>query len=192
MGNQTLLEIERKYLIKYPDTRLLSEIAGVHMSTIVQTYLDPETHPHARVRARTENGHTVYTHTVKTPVSALTRIEDEREISFTEYEALRAEADKASAPIYKTRYNLPFEGCVFEIDIYLAVSSKPLEVGGNVSFLAVVNSNHRCAEIGLYSYGDVSRNVDSVLLVNKRSASARGVVVAGKSVFCYLNARAAV
>ena len=118
MGNQTLLEIERKYLIKYPDTRLLSEIAGVHMSTIVQTYLDPETHPHARVRARTENGHTVYTHTVKTPVSALTRIEDEREISFAEYEALRAEADKASAPIYKTRYNLPFEGFVFEIDIY--------------------------------------------------------------------------
>ena len=116
--SQTLLEIERKYLIKHPDTRALAELSGVHMSTIVQTYLCPETHPHARVRARTENGHTVYTHTVKTPVSAITRIEDEHEISFEEYEALLAHADKNSATIYKTRYNLPFEGFVFEIDIY--------------------------------------------------------------------------
>lgn len=116
--NQTLLEIERKYLIAYPDTRLLTSLPGVHMSGIVQTYLDPKTHPHARVRARTQNGHTVYTHTVKTPVSTLTRIEEEREISFAEYEALLRDADKNSAVIRKTRYNVPFEGFVFEIDIY--------------------------------------------------------------------------
>ena len=116
--SQTLLEIERKFLIEYPDTRLLSDTPGVHMSTITQTYLDPDTHPHARVRARTENGHTVYTHTVKTPVSAITRIEDEHEISFEEYQALLTHADKNSATIYKTRYNLPHEGFVFEIDIY--------------------------------------------------------------------------
>ena len=118
MTNQIFLEIERKYLIQYPDTRVLADLPGVHMSTIVQTYLDGDTHPHARVRARTENGHTVYTHTVKTPVSALTRVEDEHEITFEEYEALLSHADQGSATIYKTRYNLPFEGFVFEIDIY--------------------------------------------------------------------------
>ena len=133
--SQTLLEIERKYLIKHPDTRALAELSGVHMSTIVQTYLCPETHPHARVRARTENGHTVYTHTVKTPVSAITRIEDEHEISFEEYEALLAHADKNSATIYKTRYNLPFEGFVFEIDIYSSnMFSARIEVRVSISF----------------------------------------------------------
>ena len=116
--SQTILEIERKYLIAYPDTRALSEIPGAHSSTIVQTYLNPETHPHARVRARTENGHTVYTHTVKTPINALTRVEDEREISFETYEELCAHADSQSATIHKTRYNIPFEGFLFEIDIY--------------------------------------------------------------------------
>ena len=66
-----MLEIERKFLIERPEDGCLSDYK---FSDIVQTYLLPK----GRVRMRKYEDRTVYTHTVKTSVTNITRIEEER------------------------------------------------------------------------------------------------------------------
>ncbi len=110
-------EIERKYLIRMPDPDFLRENAS--LSTIEQTYLlrtDP--HVNARVRKRGREGAWTYTHTQKTRVSDLRRIEDEREISEDEYLSLLTRADPERSVIRKTRWVLPWRGQLFEIDVF--------------------------------------------------------------------------
>ena len=119
MENQTKaqepLEIERKFLIPYPNIAELKALPGCAALEIVQTYLCGGA---ARVRkSASENGCT-YTHTEKRKISELTRIEIEREISEQEYiEHLKA-ADPAFRPIEKTRLRIPYGGHIFEIDIF--------------------------------------------------------------------------
>ena len=110
-------EIERKYLIRYPDlSRLELEAAR---SEIVQTYLvRPEDGGRSRVRKRSTNGKTTYTHTVKKRVNELRSEEWEREIDEEEYARLLKAADPERATLHKTRYCLPYRGHVFEIDVY--------------------------------------------------------------------------
>ena len=109
------LEIERKFLIPYPNIAELKALPGCAALEIVQTYLCGGA---ARVRkSASENGCT-YTHTEKRKISELTRIEIEREISEQEYiEHLKA-ADPAFRPIEKTRLRIPYGGHIFEIDIF--------------------------------------------------------------------------
>lgn len=110
------IEIERKYLIRYPDLSFLTEHA--HASSITQTYLLNDSGETERVRAREENGVCTYTHTAKRWLTKLTREEHEWEISQAEYERLLQRADPARKPICKTRWILPYCGQTFEIDIY--------------------------------------------------------------------------
>lgn len=115
--NHDKFEIERKYLIAYPDPEALRREA--EGTRIVQTYLVPEKPGRTdRVRARGQEGAWVYTHTVKERVSDLKCIEIEREISREDYEALLRRADPACRVIEKTRWVLPWEGQNFEIDLY--------------------------------------------------------------------------
>ena len=110
-------EIERKYLIRMPDTTFLAAHAA--SSQIEQTYLRrPAPQVNARVRKRGREGAWVYTHTQKTRVSDLRRIEDEREIGEDEYRVLLLQADPERKPIRKTRWVLPYKGQSFEIDIF--------------------------------------------------------------------------
>ena len=110
-------EIERKYLIRMPDQAYLA--ANAQPSQIQQTYLlRPAPHVNARVRKRGKAGAWVYTHTQKTRVSDLRRIEDEREISEEEYKTLLLQADPERRVICKTRWVLPWKGQSFEIDIF--------------------------------------------------------------------------
>ena len=113
------LEIERKYLIRVPDEGLLDSLA-VSRDWIEQTYLIPaEAGLTDRVRARRAvGGETRYTHTVKRPVSAMTHEEDEESITAEDYAALLQRADPALQVIRKTRWCIPFEGHMLEIDRY--------------------------------------------------------------------------
>ncbi len=110
-------EIERKFLIRFPDMELLrSRATG---SEIVQTYLlCPEKGCTARVRKRGWPGSYRYTHTVKTRISDLRRLEQEREISEAEYQALLRQADPALRTLYKQRWCLEYRGQLFEIDLF--------------------------------------------------------------------------
>ena len=109
------LEIERKFLIHYPDRAKLEALPCCIVRKIVQTYLSGGS---ARVRKSTGTQGCIYTHTEKRKISELTRIENERVISEEEYLNYLKAADPAFRPIEKTRLCIPYEGHTFEIDIY--------------------------------------------------------------------------
>ena len=116
MENTIPLEIERKYLIQLPDEGTLDSLA-LGRDWIEQTYLLAEEGTTERVRARrSPGGEPVYTHTVKRRRSALTREELEQEISREEYEALLGRADPTLRVICKTRWRIPYEGHILEVD----------------------------------------------------------------------------
>ena len=112
------LEIERKFLIRYPEVSWLADRQGSRCAELTQTYLRSDGHGSRRVRSWTESGKTVWYETSKRMVTDITREEIEREISEEEYLALLKEADPARHPIRKTRWCLPYEGHTLEIDLY--------------------------------------------------------------------------
>lgn len=112
------IEIERKFLIRRPDEAVLSKLPGCEWTDITQTYLRAGVDGNERVRKRGFDGEWTYTHTRKKRISDTRSIEDEREISREEYEALIKTADPALRVIQKRRYVLAREGDLFEIDIY--------------------------------------------------------------------------
>ena len=59
-----------------------------------------------------------YYRTSKRRINALTRIEVEEQLGREEYLDLLREADQSKTPIKKTRYCIPYDGHVIEIDIY--------------------------------------------------------------------------
>lgn len=111
-------EIERKYLIAYPDKAVLESAEGVRIKRIEQTYLlsaDGETR---RVRKMTEKDVARYIETRKYRVSDLRATEEEKELTAEEYDALLSLADPALHPIFKTRYAIPYAGHIVEVDLY--------------------------------------------------------------------------
>ena len=112
------LEIERKWLIAYPDTDLLAAMPSAEATQIVQTYLTASPGLSRRVRARSRGDETVYTRTTKRRISATTAEEEEAIISVEEYESLLREADPTCRPIEKTRWCIPHGALTLEIDIY--------------------------------------------------------------------------
>ncbi len=116
--NQNGIEIERKFLIVHPGEEWLNRQPGSRRAAIVQTYLTAETGVTRRVRSWTENAVTRYISTTKRPLSGITREELEEEIGEEEYRAFLRESDPERRPICKTRWSIPYEGHVLEIDSY--------------------------------------------------------------------------
>ena len=111
-------EIERKFLIEYPDIAWLESQPNCQRVEIIQTYLKSSEDEEVRVRQRGTDGNYVYFKTTKRKVTDLKRIEVERRLSKDEYLRLLMDADPACRPIRKTRYCLTFDNQYFEIDIY--------------------------------------------------------------------------
>ncbi len=111
-------EIERKFLIEYPDTEKLENYPGSTKSEISQTYLKTDDGFTSRVRMRTTGGVTKYIFTEKKRVTDVKCIENESEIDREEYDDLLKVADPELKTVYKTRYCLPFGNRVVEVDIY--------------------------------------------------------------------------
>ncbi|MBR5534427.1 MAG: CYTH domain-containing protein [Ruminiclostridium sp.] len=110
-------EIERKFLIAYPDVHVLEGWPGMTRSEMVQTYLCAPEGDEARVRQRTQDGVSRWFHTVKRG-EGIRRQEEERDISQAEYHSLLAQADPTKRVLEKTRYCLPYEGKLLEVDLY--------------------------------------------------------------------------
>jgi CYTH domain-containing protein len=108
-------EIERKFLIEYPDIENLKKYPK---SEIAQTYLKTDDGFTSRVRARMTDGVTKYIFTEKKRLTDLTCIENEREISADEYKELLKLADPERTTVHKTRYCLPYNGRIVEVDVY--------------------------------------------------------------------------
>ena len=118
LGEPEPLEIERKFLIEYPDLKWLESLPNCRKVDIIQTYLSAREGDELRVRQRGENGSYVYFKTLKRRVSDTARIEGEQRLSQDEYLRLLMEADPAKRPIRKTRYCLTQDSQYFEIDLY--------------------------------------------------------------------------
>ncbi len=110
-------EIERRFLIRYPDTDRLDRLCVARFA-ITQTYLGGGEGFSSRVRRSDSGGSIEYTRTEKTRVSDMTRMEAERSISREEYEALLRRAEPGLNAIEKTRWQVEHKGLTLEIDIF--------------------------------------------------------------------------
>ena len=118
LGEPNPYEIERKFLIEYPDLEWLENLEDCRMVDIVQTYLIAPRGEELRVRERGEKGHNMYYLTVKRNVSPMKRIEVEKRLTRKQYKDFMLEADPTRRTVYKKRYCLMHEKQYFEIDIY--------------------------------------------------------------------------
>ena len=115
-------EIERKFLVSFPDTDRLNVRKKI---SIIQTYLnDGENGEQRRVRKMDVNGTVSYTYTEKVFVSAVTREENERSIDCDEYNLLVKQAKVDLKPVIKTRFVFEYRNQFFEEMGFDALSSK--------------------------------------------------------------------
>lgn len=118
LGEPEPYEIERKYLIEYPDINWLESNPTCKRIEIIQTYLNSSDAEEIRVRQRGADGNYIYFQTVKRKISDLKRVEIEKRLSQAEYLKLMMDADTTRRQIRKTRYCLTYENQYFEIDVY--------------------------------------------------------------------------
>ena len=118
LGEPEPYEIERKYLIEYPDIKWLESNPSCRRIEIIQTYLNSAAGEEVRIRQRGFGGNYLYYQTIKRKVSDIKRVEIERRLSQAEYLKLLMEADTAKRQIRKTRYCLTYDNQYFEIDVY--------------------------------------------------------------------------
>lgn len=118
LGEPEPFEIERKFLIEYPDIKWLESLANCQRIEIIQTYLKSDNGDEVRVRQRGIDGNYVYFQTVKRKISGVKRVEIERRLSVEEYLSLLMNADTTRRQIRKDRYCLTYENRYFEIDVY--------------------------------------------------------------------------
>lgn len=117
LGEPQPYEIERKFLIEYPNLEQLEKLPNCERVEIIQTYLK-SSNGEMRIRQRGKNGHFTYTKTTKKKISNSKRLEFESRISKDEYLRLLLEADTSMHQIRKNRYCLIHKNQYFEIDIY--------------------------------------------------------------------------
>ena len=118
LGEPEPYEIERKFLIEYPDISALLRLPNCKKVEIIQTYLKADGDEEIRIRQRGEQGHYIYYETRKRTISGLQRVEIERKLSKEEYLERMMDADPSKRPIRKDRYCLADGNQYFEIDIY--------------------------------------------------------------------------
>ncbi|MBQ7293169.1 MAG: hypothetical protein IJW79_05450 [Clostridia bacterium] len=119
-------EIERKFLIEYPNTADFEKCDGFRRAEIAQTYLSAPKGEERRIRCKKENGETVYFKTLKKKVTDIKRIEEECEITAEQYRDLLKQADPDRRTLEKTRYSFSYLGKVFEVDVYPFWSDKAI------------------------------------------------------------------
>lgn len=106
------LEIERKFLIRYPGM-LEGEVWDIE-----QTYLASKKGETRRVRRIVNEGREAFFYTEKRRVTDVTREEREREISRAEYDALLCEREEKLKTIRKRRVRIPEGDLIWEIDLF--------------------------------------------------------------------------
>ena len=118
LGEPEPCEIERKFLIEYPNLEALEKLPNCQKVDIIQTYLKTFNGEETRIRQRGLNGSFIYTKTTKKKLDGLKRLEVESRISKDEYIKLLLDADTTKKQIRKTRYCLMYKNQYYEIDIY--------------------------------------------------------------------------
>ena len=118
LGEPEPYEIERKYLIEYPNIKELENMEHCEKVEIIQTYLLSDNDDEVRIRQRGRDGNYIYYKTIKRKVSDVKRMEIERRLSKEEYLTLLMNADPNYRQIRKTRYCLTYDKTYYEIDVF--------------------------------------------------------------------------
>ena len=118
LGEGAPVEIERKFLIEYPDISWLENIKNCRKVEIIQTYLLPDADGgDQRIRQRGIGSSFTYYYTRKVNADGKV-IATERRLTKDEYLAYLMEADTSKRQIRKTRYSLTHDNRYFEIDVF--------------------------------------------------------------------------
>jgi len=118
LGEQAPNQYKRKFLIKYPDVKMLESIPGCRKVRIVQTYLKTVGDDEVRVRSREADGEYIYCEIRKKANSGRNPIETERRLTEEEYMFRMDDRDPDKQPLVKDRYCLSQNNQYFEIDVY--------------------------------------------------------------------------
>ena len=111
------IELEKKFLTRYPKLNLIMEKYNPIKYEIEQIYLLSDVGSR-RIRMRKTGDETVYIETIKVRINGSKCYEYERELSADEYEKFKEEADPNRSPIIKERYVFPYKNKVMEMDVY--------------------------------------------------------------------------
>lgn len=112
------LEIERKFLIEYPDINFLENMTTCRKVPITQAYLNTTEEGMFRIRKRGQGKDAVYIKTVKIKINDLKRIEKETYLSELEYNNYLSKKDCITGIISKDRYCIVYNDEYFELDVY--------------------------------------------------------------------------
>ena len=113
------LEIERKFLIAYPDIAALQAMPDYRVVHIEQSYLQAaETFIGGRVRTIREGDTVRYVYTYKERLSDMTRREFERDLSEAEYTELLSRKTPGTVTIRKDRHIFRYADLTYELDVY--------------------------------------------------------------------------
>lgn len=118
LGEPRPMEIERKFLIAYPDIAWLESLPNCRRVEIDQTYLCAHGADEVRIRRRGADGTYLYTKTIKRALDGMKRVEIESRLTRSEYRELLNQADPTRRPIKKTRYCLSYDNQYLELDVY--------------------------------------------------------------------------
>ena len=118
LGDLAPYEIERKYLVEYPDLAWLDSLPSCERVEIEQIYLRSDEDEEIRIRRRGSGGHSMYYLTERRIVGSHNKMRTQRRLTPGEYQMLRMQADPKRREISKTRYCLTYAGQYFEIDVF--------------------------------------------------------------------------
>ena len=117
--NKAPLEIERRFLIGYPDLAALRKMPGYRVVHMAQSYLAASRDfVGGRIRRITEGDTVRCVYTYKERLSDMTRREYERDISEEEYTRLLQRKTPDTLTIVKDRHSFLYEGLLYELDVY--------------------------------------------------------------------------
>lgn len=116
MHSNSNLEIERKFLIKYPNfgNFIFNKKVNISQSYLIRE--NPEIE--RRIRLWKEDDNIQYYYTEKKFLTSSVREEVEKEITESEYNSLKSQIDDTIVTVEKTRYTLNYSNLTFEIDVY--------------------------------------------------------------------------
>ena len=118
LGELAPYEMERKFLIEFPDLEWLENLPACQKVPIVQYYLRSDPDREIRIRQRGKSGEAIFTFTEKAIEGTHKHLVRQRRLTEREYEMLLLQADPKMRCIEKTRYCLTHEGQYFEIDVF--------------------------------------------------------------------------
>lgn len=116
IGEPVHFEIEKKFIIKYPDLSYLDNLKNAQAVYISQSYIE-ENGERKRIRKRGVDGEFSYYLTMKKTLDGFKKLEIEEKITEDEYNRLYS-ISKNNLTIEKTRYCLSENNTYYEIDVY--------------------------------------------------------------------------